>query len=341
VSSTADSAALLTLAEARVLWEAREWPALAARGALLPDEALAAEPELGFLVAGAAHRVGDATRALSLALVLEGEVRRRGARRLLLDLLNLIGIALYELGRNDEAEARFTELLETATGWGDDEFAGRASNNMGVLANIRGQRDLALTSYQRAVAAYQRMGWRRGLAQTHYNIGISYRDLGFEQDADGQWRRALELAEPELDEDVMGFAEVERALLKVRGGDPRMGQALAERARARFEKLGDPVRRAEAVRVLAAADRALGRVGEARARLDDALREAVTHSNPLLHAEVQRDRGLLLRDLGDAAGAREALEDAAAHFERIGAAAEAEAVRTIVAALPADSSPSG
>jgi hypothetical protein len=88
--------------------------------------------------------------------------------------------------------------------------------------------------------------------------------------------------------------------------------------------------------VLAAAARAVGRDDEAGAHLEEALAIARAHSDPLLHAEVQRDRGLLLRDRGDAAAARFALLDAAVHFERIGAAAEARAVR-LVADAPAPS----
>lgn len=341
MASRSDPAPALSPEEATALWQAGEFQALAARGASLSDEQLAAEPELAFRFASACRRTGETARALSVARLAEPEARRRGDRRTVGELVNLAGNALFELGRTDEAAARFDELLAAAADWGDAEFSARASNNLGILANVRGRRDLALTAYQRAVAAYQRLGDLRGLAQTHYNMGISYRDLGFDQDADAQWRRAMDFAERGGHADVTGLAEVERALLKVRGGDPRMGEALAERARDRFERLGDPVRRGEAVRVLAAADRAQGRPEAARAKLDDALQAAVTHANALLHAEVQRDRGLLLRDLGDAEGAREALDDAAAQFQAMGAAAEAEAVRAIVAALPSGPSPPG
>ena len=64
-----------------------------------------------------------------------------------------------------------------------------------------------------------------------------------------------------------------------------------------------------------------------------ALEIARSHEDALLHAEVQRDRGMLLRDRGDTAAAREAFDDAAEHFRRIGAAAEAEALTVILANL--------
>ena len=84
---------------------------------------------------------------------------------------------------------------------------------------------------------------------------------------------------------------------------------MATRALERFTRLGEPLGRADALRVLAAAARASGRDEAAAPFLDDALEIARAHSDPLLMAEVQRDRGLLLRDQGDADAAREALAE--------------------------------
>jgi hypothetical protein len=87
------------------------------------------------------------------------------------------------------------------------------------------------------------------------------------------------------------------------------------------------------VRVLAAAARAAGRDDLAAVRLGEALSIAEAHADPLLRAEVQRDRGLLLRDGGLAEQARAALLDAADHFEIIGATTEAVAIRGIAEVL--------
>lgn len=327
------AAAPLTPEEARRLRAAMDWRALADRGAATPEDALYAEPEVAYAYAAGSWQVGDAATALAVAPRAEAEARRRGDRRLAADAVNLLGNALFTAGRPEEAEARFEALLAHASAWGDEELAARASNNLGVLANVRGRRDLALACYARALAAYQRLGNLRGLAQTHHNLAISYRDLGFAREADGHLRRAAELAERAGAEDVSGLAECTRGLLLVQTGDPRLGEKLAERARARFERMGDPVRRGEALRVLAAAARADGRDAEAGARLDEALAVARAHANTLLLAEVQRDRGVLLRDAGEPARARDALLDAAAAFAQLGAAAEAEAARLLADGL--------
>jgi tetratricopeptide (TPR) repeat protein len=100
--------------------------------------------------------------------------------------------------------------------------------------------------------------------------------------------------------------------------------------------VGDPVGQAEALRVQAGAARAQGRDDEAEASLDQVLAAARQHGNALLLADVQRDRGLLLRDRGRTAEAREALLESAEQYEMIGAAAEAGAVRMLADAADAD-----
>ena len=325
----------ILLEEVRALASGRGWAALVARVGELPQEDWIAEPEVGLHLADALWRVGRSQDALQVAEPLASIFRTQGNQHLLLNLTNIIGIALFGLGRNSEAEDRWNELLAVATEAGGDDYVARASNNLGMIANIRGNREAALLYYGRALAAYRRLGQVRGLAQTHHNLGISYRDLGFAGEADRHFQRAIELAQPDGNVDVIALAESERAMLRATAGDGRFAEVLATRALRRFDELGDPLGRGEALRVLAAAARASQQADTAAVRLDKALQIAQAHGDPLLHAEVQRDRGLLLRDTGDPVAARAALLDAATHFAALGANAEAEAVRAIAADLPA------
>lgn len=321
------------LARARELAARREWSALAEHCAACSDAELRAEPELGFLCADACLRTGRPEQALERGAGIEPALRRRGERALLLNLLNVVGAALFQLGRTAAAHERFGELLELASEWGNEEFAARASNNLGVLANVRGEREAALAHYQRALASYQRLGYVRGLAQTHHNLGISYRDLGHAQEADAHYQRAIELAAGAQSEDVIAQAESERALLRASAGDGKLAEALARRALRRFERLGDPLGSADALRVLAAAARARREPALAATHLQHALAIARAHSDPLLLAEVQRDRGLLLRDQDDAAAARAALGEARDAFAALGAAADEQALQRLLDSL--------
>ncbi|HEX8361075.1 MAG TPA: tetratricopeptide repeat protein [Longimicrobium sp.] len=321
------------LADARMLYERREWIALADRLRPLGEAALLAEPELAFLYADTCRRLGDTATALRLAVAAEPLAARTGDRRLVVNVINLVGITLFEMGRLEEAQRRFEQLLERSTDWEDVDFAARAANGLGNVAHLRGRRDLSLSYYERAIAGYTRTGNRRGLAQTHYNQGLAFRDLGFDDDADARYQRAMELAQATGSEEVVALAEVERAVLRVRQGDGRLAASMAARAGERFQKLGDPTGYAGAVRVMASAARVRGNDDEAAARLDEALAVSRQHEDPLLRAEVQRDRGLLLRDRGRDAEARAALLEAAENYERLEAAEESAAIRTILAGI--------
>lgn len=318
------------LARAREWAAARDWSALAAAGrASVPAEALAV-PELAYLYADSFWRVGEPARTLEWVEALEPAVRRGAGARLLLRVVNLGGMAAFEAGDTAAAEGRFAELLELASELGEDEFTARASNNLGVLANVRGSREVALTYYQRALAAYHRLGHLRGLAQTHYNLALSYREIGFLKEAETHYESAARFAEQGGSLDVLGLAESDRGLLCLQAGDPAMAVALASLAHRRFQALGDPVRAAEAQRVLGLAAARQGRRDDALRLFDDALRTAVAHGNLILRAEVQQERGRELMEIRDpAAGA--ALEDAAAAFDALGAATRAAEVRALLA----------
>jgi len=330
VSDTAAPSSPLSIA--RGFADARDWRGLVEWGASLPD-VHAEDPEVGYLYADACRRTGDTATATEVLARVEPRVRQGGDRHLLRRTVNLAGITEFEAGRVPQAEQRFLELMEIASAEADDDFMARACNNLGAVANLRGQRELAIPYYTRAMAAYQRAGRVRGLAQTHYNLGLSFRDIGYAADADAHLRRAMDFAAESETEEVTALAEVERANLRVRAGDGALATELARRALERFERIGDPTGAAQAIRIVGLAALAQGDEAEAQARLDEALEIARAHEDALLRAEVQRDRGLLLRDRGEGDAAREAFADAIEHFRQIGAAAEAEALRVILDAL--------
>lgn len=290
-------------------------------------------PEMAVQLADALWRVGQADRSAETARLAEHALRNVDGHGLLLNAVNIRGIALFETGRVDDAGAAFGELLEMATEWDDHDFAARASNNLGVHASVQDRYDAALVHYERALASYIRLGQVRGIAQTHYNLGVNYRELGFFDKAESHYQLALSYAERSGSEDVMGLAESDRGLLRVQMGDPELGRVFAERARERFRGLSDPVREGEALRVLGLAAAATGASEEAETFLNEALALARRHGNTLLHAEVQRARGKLLAGKGDVEGAREALADAAAQLEALGATRDAAEVGREAAAL--------
>jgi tetratricopeptide (TPR) repeat protein len=324
------------LTRARALAQERRWAELARLVDGVPAEEIGQSPELGYLLADALRRVGQLARSRELAVVAQDGALRLADRRLVLRATNLVGMIDFEAGAMTDAGARFDRLLELACEWDDDEFSARASNNLGVMANVRGDRELALTFYQRALAAYFRLGYARGLAQTYYNIGISYRDLGFSQQAEQNFADAVRYCDVSSSEDVIAMIETERAYLRAIRGDADLAESLAGRALQRAERMEDPIGVANALRVMGVAAEARGEFTVANERFDRVLVALEAHPEPLLRAETQRDRGRVLFALGDTAAAATALTDACDAFTAVGATADLEATRALLSAISGD-----
>src|SRR6056297_1440578 len=204
-----DSAARL-LGDARRLNEERAYPALAT---LLESHAVAdleVEPELLFLRADVARRLGDGDGAQRDLRALEDAIRRYGNVLLHRRRLNLLGSLQFEGGRIDDARDTWLRQLDDASAAGDAEFAARACNNLGVVATLRDELPEALASYARAVSSYRQVGYVRGLGQAHHNMGITYREMGFLSESDVEFRTADRLARSADSDDEVARVAQER-----------------------------------------------------------------------------------------------------------------------------------
>ena len=290
------------------------------------DEVVLTHPELATLRAEAELRTGHPREARTWLTTALPKLQLSGDRGALRRAVNYLGVADAELGALDEAQLVFSRVLEMAQHDGDDLLFARATNNLGTIANMRGDRAKALTLYQLAIPAYQRLGHTNGLAESYHNIAISYRYLGQLSRADEYEQQAMHFAREARSPGLLALGRLERAEISLRSGDAAVAEAGARRAANEFEKLGDEIRKGDALRLVAAAALSLGRLEHAREAVHTALALARQHGSALNEAEALFVRAQL------AAASRqmhEAAEDARATlaiYERLGAAAEAATV---------------
>ncbi|MEN8376193.1 MAG: tetratricopeptide repeat protein [Gemmatimonadota bacterium] len=249
-------------------------------------ETLLGEAALGYWLAYARRRLGETEAALELAEALEEPCLRDADRQLHRKRTNLEAMALFDLGRVDDASERWSDLLGLATAAGDNPMVAHAANNLGVVATLRGQADESLAHHARALAAYERLADGRGIALTHQNLGIAYRERGLPREAEAHFRAAARAATPGSDEDVLARAQEERAVLFLMRGDPSLAEATAERARHRLAKVADRAGVAECLRVIGLARLVAGRRRDAQSPLREALRLAQEVGAALLEAET-------------------------------------------------------
>jgi tetratricopeptide (TPR) repeat protein len=132
-----------------------------------------------------------------------------------------------------EAEARFEEALVLASDGEDPLTEGRATNNLGMIAHIRGRYNESLSRSQVAVPACQRTGSLTGLAETHHIMALALRELAQLDAAEKQERRAIEFAREAGNGRLLAMAHVGRAELLLRRGTAVVAAALTL-----FDRLG-------------------------------------------------------------------------------------------------------
>ena len=285
-------------------------------------------PELGLLLAEADLRSGFLQAAYDLVEQVLPDLATRRLDGLQRRAVNLLGAAAFELGATEVAERHFQHGLALAQQASDYRMAGHTTTNLGMIAHLRGCYDEAIGLYQLAVAAFQQVGFVRGLGEVHHNLALAWRELGQLDRADRHARRAIAYAEEAGDDRLLAMAHVGRAELYLRRGEPVVAEAGARLGAERYAAIPDALGEADALRLAGTARTLRGDVIGARSALDRAVALAHDCSGALIEAEAREARARLCAMVRDWPTLRADAEAALVLFERMGAdASRAELAR--------------
>jgi tetratricopeptide (TPR) repeat protein len=291
--------------EAQRLAAAESWPAVAALLAPFASGALL-DGEIALLYAEALWRSGEQRAVLAwlptVIVMLVADGNRAGQRR----AVNMLGAASLAVGQLDAATSSFSEALELA------------------IANLRGDRELALWHYRIALPTLQRLGDKRRIAESYHNIAITCRDLGELEEADDHERRAIDYATDAATPRVVAMARIGRAEIALRRGDAPFAEMSASVAAGELATLGDPLNEADALRLMGAARSTQGQADRALEAFDRALSLADSRGHTLNRAEILRDRAGAWSVKGEGSRAREDVQAAMTLFSSLGARHEVE-----------------
>jgi tetratricopeptide (TPR) repeat protein len=296
----------------------------------LPATMIEGSTAFALLAAEAHGRLGgyaEAQRWTDLALVV---ARARGERQAELRALNYRGAIALSRGDVDAAERLFAEAVDLARAVQDHLVEARCLNNLGIIAFFRGQIESALASYHLALAAYQQAGLVRGMAETHHNIGNSWRHRGDHRRALESADQAVRLATQLKDDSLLGLALMGRAETHLLMGDLELAAAELERVAQAYGRVHFEALLPELWRLQAAVARARGDLPGARRLLERASEFATTQGAAEMLAAIERDLGAALEASGDRAGARAARERAAALYRKLGALKAAGEIAALI-----------
>ncbi len=289
-------------------------------------------PALINLYAEALLRTGEAQRARQWLSDRHTVLQLSGDRAAIRRAINFVGAASFEQSDLVAASNAFEEALELGRRDGDDLLVARATNNLAVIATIRGRHEDALGLYTLALTAYQRLGNVNGLAESYHNAAIALRKLQRLQDADEHEQRAVDFARQAGNSHLVAIILVGRAEISLLRGDAPLTEVTALRAAKELAAIPDPVRQADAVRLCGTARMAMGKLIDATTALDAAVDLSVAHGNPLVEAESRWARAQVRMARGRPVDAIRDAERALAIFRNLDAPAEVIAVQNWIAA---------
>jgi putative nucleotidyltransferase with HDIG domain len=263
------------------------------------------------------HQRGSVTEARRLCERSFNVAHARGDTDLAAKALNALGVQEMLGGAPADADRSFQRAL--TLGSRDAELRARVEQNLGILANIRGELDAALDHYGRSLEAYRALGDAHGCALTAHNLGMVSADRGNHDEADRYFEEAFQGADRSHDTALSALCLVSLAELDVVHQRYESARQRAETALSLFNGLGAQRGKADAYRVIGMVYRETGRPALAESRLQSAVELAIASDATLIEAEGCRELAVLYRTTGRNRDALRMLDRAHRLFRRLDA----------------------
>ncbi len=251
-------------------------------------------------------------RSLAVATRIQYEAGRAHA-------LNQMSSIALRRGDLVAASNTLSDALDLAGRAGESRLVGMIQQNLGIVADIRGNPAAAIAHYRLALRVLEETNDPQATCWVLNNLGYLLVREGHFDEARDAFERGLGLARARGDLMSEGILEGNRAELRFMIGEVDEAYAGITHALEIAEQRNDDVRRAGALKLLGAYQRLAGRPAEATETLERALTLSAVGEDALLGAEILYQFGLALHDRGDEDPARQIWGAALEAFERISA----------------------
>jgi tetratricopeptide (TPR) repeat protein len=245
--------------------------------------------------------------------------------------INILGIIRYR--QRDWAGARehYARALDRALDVGDDDLAGLASQNAGVVANLLGDLREACTLYLESIGSFVRSGNSAHALIAYNNLGMATADLNEWLEAEIYFSRGIEIAERLSQSPLLARLYGNRAEPLIQIGELDQARASLQKAESAAVAVGDRLALAEVERWRAMIARVSGDPDAAARHLARSLEIAAEPSPE--RAEALRELGDLHEASADEPAASAAYQAAAETFRIVGLVRAAELMDDRVSGL--------
>ena len=212
--------------------------------------------------------------------------------------VNMLGMFRWQQGDLDEAVRLYNDARERAIRTGDARLAAITAQNLGVIANIRGDFARALEFYQASLADYRSMGLVRDVCIALNNLGMVYTDTERWDEAELSYREAIELVRDLRDMALRVQIEVNVVEMWVARREFERARAAADAAMELAAQMGEAHIPGDAYRLLGVIERESGDLARAEEMLERAAELASARQDMLLMAETSREQAEVHRRQG-------------------------------------------
>jgi len=256
-----------------------------------------------------------------------------GDQALAAEALNTLGGFELEAGQPGTAGDLFRRALAMSAD--NPALVGRIEQNLGIIANIRGDLTAALSHYQNSLAASMRARDDSGCAIAYHNLGMISADRHEWELATSYFDSSLALADSLGDVRLRGLCLLNRTEVYIARQRFEEARVSAEDALRLFDELDARAQKADAYKFLGVVYRETSRTVLAEARLTSAIALATECGSTLGEAEASRELAKLYQVMGRNQEALQLLNTARGLFVHLDARGDLSDVTSKAADLEA------
>jgi len=212
--------------------------------------------------------------------------------------INVQAVVHWQMGALDEAERLYLTARARALKAGDTKLAAMTAQNLGVIANVRGDLVEARRHYEASLREYRALGLPKDVAVALNNLGLLHTHTEAWNDAERAFTEAIGVADSLGDTVMRMLLDVNLAELWVARREYTQAHHCVRHALDLAARTGDVLAVGQASKLLGIIARETGDLIEAEAQFQRAEEAAVARSDVLLQAEVAREAGELARRQG-------------------------------------------
>ncbi|HEU5173797.1 MAG TPA: diguanylate cyclase, partial [Gemmatimonadaceae bacterium] len=231
--------------------------------------------------------------------------------------INAQAITHFQMGDLEAAESLHRQARESARRAGEAKLAAMTSQNLGVIANIRGELEMALEYYEASLAEYRALGLTKYMCTVLNNLGLTYTRMSRWETAERAYDEAVQIAQVLGDLPTRVTIEVNRATLWIARGEFSRAREACDLAMSLSDGLPDEHALGDAHKCYGIIARETGDYGDAEAAFNRAATSADARQDLLLAAEVAREMAEMFRRQGRNRDTLQALNRAHRLFSQV------------------------